>query len=160
MKKLIFVIIMAGVALANAKTMNLLEWEPKFKYTSNEIYTYKDAKQIKEKDRRINIRCEDGKCRLYKTPLNCPEFRTSNMDEYLLDAFRARQLIDICFGDSGKVEYHFVKDKTGMIFNRGGKKYIFEDVFKYTGGKDEFGKVYKIRRLSDSDHVTWKTNDF
>lgn len=151
---------MLAVGLAFSKTINLLEWEPQFKYTSNEIYTYKDAREIRKTDKHIQIRCEkNGKCHLYKTPLNCPEFRTSNMDEYLLDAFRARQLIDVCFGDYGNVKYHFVNHKTGMIFNRNNNKYMFEEVIEYTGA-DKYAKIYKIRKLTDSVNVTWKTNDF
>lgn len=148
---------MLAVGLCYGKTINLLNWKPQFKYTSNEIYTYEDAKQIRKADKRIQIRCEINKCRLYKTPLNCPEFRTDNMDEYLLDAFRARQVTDICFADYETTKYKYANDKLAIVFKRNNKKYMFEEVIDYTG--DKFAKIYKIHRLSDSSQITWKTNN-
>lgn len=148
---------MLAVGLCYGKTINLLNWEPQFKYKSDEIYSPEDAKQICETNKSFHISCENHKCHLYKTPLNCPEFRTGNMDEYLLDAFRAHQVTDICFADYETTKYKYEKDKLAITFKRNNKKYIFEKVIEYTGA-DKYAQIYKIHRLSDSSKITWKTN--
>ena len=157
MKK-IFAIVFACVAIVNAKTINLLEWEPQYKYASAEFYSFEDAKEIQKTDKHIRIGCKNGKCKLYKTPLNCPDFKTSNMDEYILTPARARRVADVCFADYETVKYKYTNGKSGIVFKRNNKKYIFEEVIEYTG-ENEFGKIFKIYKLSDTTNVIWQKNN-
>lgn len=140
MKKIITLILMVATIIS-AKTVNLLDWEPDYKYTSTETYPYEVAQQYCENKPGCGVlRVRSGQYSINKNIKNCPAIKTGDMDEYISDAAHMHHVIDHCFSTDKKIHY---EGKGVLSFVHKNSKYYATRIQKYD---NKYGYIYKIKK--------------
>ena len=156
MKKIIFCLLIIA-SFANAKTINVLDWTPEFKYSSVERYTHEEAKEYCMNKKNCHLACDrPSKCTINKTILNCPAFKTNTMDEYIATPAHMHKVINHCFAD-GKVRLFYEGEHTlNYSFERNNVEYVVTKFDKYD---NKFGYIFRIRkRLMTNKDIKFKQN--
>lgn len=100
MKKIIILIVIL-CSLGMSKTINMMGWEPEYKYKSNDTYTLEEAKEYCEGKKQCQPRRELGrKYRIYQKILNCPPMLTGKMDSYIGSPSKIRRFINACYDET------------------------------------------------------------
>lgn len=100
MKKIIILIAIL-CSFGISKTINMIEWEPEYKYKSNDTYSRHDAKEYCEGKKQCVIKREIGnKYRIYQKVANCPPILTGKMDSYIGMSFKLRRFIYVCYDET------------------------------------------------------------
>lgn len=149
MKKLITLILLIS-AFSIAKTINILELEVEYKYTSNKSYHCEFAHSYcKDKEGCVTKRnAKDGLCTINKNPKNCPELKTGNMDEYIAKPSDMIRFVRNCF--SSKVRYE--GDVVSFVHKK--REYYYYHTHDYD---NHYGKIYKIKK-KNGDLIEFKEN--
>ena len=152
MKKIIiFILISAAVSMAT--TINILNWEPEYKYTSIETYPYQAAKEYCENKKDCEISCEAsrGRCTINKTIKNCPALKTGNMDEYIATPFHMHMMVKRCFALEHKL--HYEGHVVSFVYKN--NRYYVNKIQKYD---NKYGYIFKITKTITKDSVKFKEN--
>lgn len=100
MKKIIILIAIL-CSFGMSKTINMMSWEPEYKYKSNDTYTRIEAKEYCEGKKQCQPKRETGNnYRIYQKIVNCPQMLTGKMDSYIGSPARIRHFIDICYDET------------------------------------------------------------
>lgn len=151
MKKIITLILIA-VAFAMANTINLLNWNPDYKYTSIESYPYELAKNYCADKVDCHIkRMNNGLFSINKNIKNCPALKTGNMDEYIADLFHMYEVIRECFASDKEI--HLAGPDISFKY-KNTRYYV--NVFEKYDNKD--GNIYKIRKNISKETINFKEN--
>ena len=97
MKHLVILVILMSYA-AWGKTIDLRDWEPEFKYKSEELYTRDEAESYCKNKKQCVIRYEKKSrdVRIYSKVTNCKPILSGKLDSYISDAYHIRELIELC----------------------------------------------------------------
>ena len=100
MKKIIILIaILCSFGLS--KTINMMGWEPEYKYRSNNTYTLEAPNAYCEGKKQCQPKREPGrKYRIYQKISNCAPILTGNMDSYITSPIRIRIFIKECYDET------------------------------------------------------------
>lgn len=100
MKKIIILIaILCGFGIS--KTINMMGWEPEYKYKSNDTYTREEAEEYCEGKKQCQPKRELGRnYRIYQKITNCPPMLTGKMDSYITSPIRIRRFINSCYDET------------------------------------------------------------
>ena len=100
MKKIITLIAIL-CCMVMGKTINMMGWEPEYKYKSNDTYTYEEAKEYCEGKKQCQPKREIGRTyRIYQKIVNCPPLLTGKMDSYIGSPFEIDRFIDVCYDET------------------------------------------------------------
>ena len=97
MKKIIILIAML-CCVSIAKTINIMDWYPEYKYKSTETYTRDEAKEYckGKEDCAMKYEGNTRRMRIYTHVNNCKPVLTGKMDTYIATPSRIRHFIDVC----------------------------------------------------------------
>jgi len=100
MKKIIILIAIL-CSFGMSKTINMMSWEPEYKYKSNDTYTRIEAKEYCEGKKQCQPKRETGNnYRIYQKIVNCPPMLTGKMDSYIGMSYKIRRFINVCYDET------------------------------------------------------------
>lgn len=100
MKKII-ILLSILCSFGMCKTINIMKWEPEYKYKSDNTYTREEADAYCKDKKQCQLQREPGrKYRIYQKITNCPPILTGKMDSYITSPARIRLFIHKCYDET------------------------------------------------------------